>query len=681
MTVGAPERVDLPVSGMTCAACARAIERKLSRTEGVSRASVNLATATATVEYDPGHSRVGDFVAAIEGLGYGVPQTAPPPDSEGSSYRRRLIVALICAAPVMFLGMSHRAQWIQLVLALPVIFYAGAPFYAAAWKALVHRSANMNTLISLGTGAAFLYSAYETVRGGHEVYYEAGVVIIALILLGRTLEARARGRASEAIRRLIELQPPTARVVRGEAEVEIAVEEVRRGDVLVVRPGERIAVDGSLVDGESAVDESMLTGESMPVEKRAGDRVFAGTINRSGAFHYQATQVGRGTVLQQMIELVRRAQGSRAPVARLADVVSAWFTLGVLVAAAITFVAWLFFAPFATAMVNAVAVMIIACPCALGLATPTAIMVGTGRGASQGILIKGGEALEMAHRITAVVLDKTGTVTRGVPEVGRILPVDGYAEDDVLRLAASAERYSEHPLGQAVVKAAAERGLDLLPAGQFRATAGHGVRALVDGREVTVGRPGITVSVDGSPAGEIEIADTIKPEAAAAVRRLADLGLDVWMITGDRQAIAETVASEAGIAPGHVLAEVLPDQKMAEVKRLQSQGKRVAMVGDGINDAPALAQADLGIAMASGTGAAMEAGDITLMRSNLQGVPDAIELSRRTMRIIRQNLFWAFAYNTVGIPIAALGLLSPMLASAAMALSSVTVVSNSLRLK
>jgi Cu+-exporting ATPase len=457
-------------------------------------------------------------------------------------------------------------------------------------------------------------------------------------------------------------------VLRQGAEVETPVAAVLPGDTVVVRPGERIPVDGTVLAGDSAVDESMLTGESLPVDKREGAAVFAGTVNRSGSFRYEAKKVGRGTVLQQMIALVKQAQGSRAPVARLADVVSGYFTLGVLAAAVVTFGAWLFFAPFATAMQNAV-----------GLATPTAIMVGTGRGAEHGILIKGGEALEMAHKIGVIVLDKTGTLTRGKPRVVNVTAAEGWAEADVLRLAASAERYSEHPLGRAIVEAAGERGMALEDAGEFSALTGLGVRARVSGRVVVVAKPGATVTVDGVTAGEIEIADTIKPEAADAVKRLRQMGLEVWMITGDHRAAAEAVAREAGI--DNVLAGVMPGEKVAAVKKLQAGGKRVAMVGDGINDAPALAQADLGIAMATGTGAAMEAGAITLMRGDLNGVADAIELSRRTMRIIRQNLFWAFAYNTVGIPVAALGLLSPMLASAAMAASSVSVVTNSLRLR
>ena len=679
MTSPAAERVDLPVSGMTCASCARAIERVLSATEGVERASVNLATNTATVEFDAARTGVSDFVGAIEDLGYGVPEHELEPDDSEALYRTRLIVAVLFAVPVVLLGMLHTAPWIQLILSLPVIFYSGAPFYLAAWSGLRHRSANMNTLIAIGTGAAFLYSVYETVRGGHMVYFEAASTIIALILLGRMLEGRARAKASEAIRRMMDLQPPAARILRSGAEVEIPVAEVLPGDIVVVRPGERVAVDGTVRDGESAVDESMLTGESLPVDKCAGASVFAGTVNRSGSFRYEAKKVGRGTVLQQMIALVKQAQGSRAPVARLADVVSGYFTVAVLAIAAVTFLTWLFFVPFGGAMENAVAVLIIACPCALGLATPTAIMVGTGRGAQHGILIKGGEALEMAHKIGVVVLDKTGTITMGKPRVVRIAAVDGWSESDLLRLAASAERYSEHPLGRAIVEAAGERGLAVEEAANFMSLTGLGVRARVAGRDVMVAKPGATVTIDGMRAGEIEIADTIKPEAAQAVKRLRAMGLEVWMITGDNRAAAEEVARRAGI--DNLLAEVMPGEKLAAVRKLQAGGKRVAMVGDGVNDAPALAQSDLGIAMASGTGAAMEAGAITLMRSDLNGVADAIELSRRTMRIIRQNLFWAFAYNTIGIPVAALGLLSPMIASAAMAASSVTVVTNSLRLK
>ena len=546
MKAAAAERLDLPVTGMTCAACARAIERTLSATAGVERASVNLATNTATVEFDSARTGRDHFIAAIEDLGYGVPETEPAADAGEVLYRWRLVIAVLFAAPVVVLGMAHIAPWIQLALTLPVIFYSGAPFYRAAWSAARHRSANMNTLISLGTGAAFLYSLVETVRGGHMVYFEAAATIIALILLGRTLEARARARASAAIRHMMDLQPPTARLLRGDLEIEVAVAEVRPGDILVVRPGDRVPVDGTVIEGESAVDESMLTGESLPVEKYPGAAVFAGTVNRSGSFRYQAKKVGRGTVLQQMIALVKQAQGSRAPVARLADVVSGYFTMAVLAAAVLTFGVWLFFAPFAVAMENAVAVLIIACPCALGLATPTAIMVGTGRGAEHGILIKGGEALEMAHKIKIIVFDKTGTLTRGEPRVIAVMPAAGWTEAEVLRLAGSAERYSEHPLGRAIVEAAAERGVALEEARDFSALAGLGVRAKIGGHDVTVAKPGATVTVDGAIAGAIEIADTLKPESAGAVRRLREMGLEVWMMTGDHQASAEAIAARSG---------------------------------------------------------------------------------------------------------------------------------------
>ncbi len=596
MKTSAPERVDLPVSGMTCAACARSIERNLANTRGVDRASVNLATNTATVEFDAGIAQISDFVGAIEELGFGVPEKEAPADAAEQGYRRRLLVAAIFATPVFVLGMSHGilhvpySPWIQLALTLPVILYAGAPFYVAAWSALRHGAANMNSLISLGTGAAFLYSLVETVRGRHEVYYEAAAVIITLILLGRTLEARARGQAGAAIRKLMDLQPPVARVLRDGEEVEIAVEDVRVGDLLVARPGERISVDGEVVEGESAVDESLLTGESMPVDKLPGAPVFAGTINRSGGFRYRATKVGRGTLLQQMVELVKRAQGSRAPVARLADVVSGYFTVTVLVLAFLTFGIWLFFAPFGVAMVNAVAVLIIACPCALGLATPTAIMVGTGQGAERGILIRNGESLERFGAVRTLVLDKTGTITSGRPTLTQIVlaPNAPLTEQELLRLAASAESASEHPLARAIVEGAQARGM--MPSGSvesFQAIPGGGVAARVAGYDILLGAPRLLVergvaadalatldaqvaalrnvgqttvllALDGVPVAALAIADTIKRDSAASIARLQREGVAVWMLTGDNARTAASVAAQVGIPADHVLAEVLP---------------------------------------------------------------------------------------------------------------------------
>ncbi|MEP7158522.1 MAG: heavy metal translocating P-type ATPase [Chloroflexota bacterium] len=741
--------VSLPIEGMTCASCVNRVERYLRKTDGVLEANVNLATERAQVRFDPSVVGRDELSRAVEAAGYNVRAGAAETEAghtldaaaqsdaaRRAAETRRLGfeaaaavgIGLLMMALVLWPAPLLPLEALNYVLLLPatvVQFVLGRRFYVAAWRGARHMSANMSTLVVLGTSAAWAYSAAITFWPGlvagagiePMTYFDSAAVIIGLVLAGRWLEARARSATAGAVRRLAGLAPRTARVVRDGLEVDIPISEVQAGDLVRVRPGEKIPVDGRIVEGTSALDESMLTGEALPVAKGVGDEVVGATLNTTGSFIFRATRVGRDTVLAQIVRLVEQAQGSKAPIQRLADAVTGWFVPLVLVLAVATFAIWLIAGPqpkLTFALINTISVLIIACPCAMGLATPTAIMVGTGRGAESGVLIRGGEALEAAERIDTVVFDKTGTLTRGRAEVAQVIPASGVDERELLSVAAAVEAGSEHPLARAILEHASSKGITAPAASGFATASGYGAHATLDGQEAAVGsarlmadhhvdtqpldvevqraaeagQTSVFVAHDGKLLGLIAIADPIRPESAAAVAELHKRGLVTWLVTGDQRLVGESIARQAGIPLDHVVADVRPADKADFIKRLQAENRKVAMVGDGINDAPALAQANLGVSIGTGTDVAIEASDITLVGGDPRGVTTALALSRETMRIIRQNLFWAFAYNVVLIPVA-MGalypftgvLLDPILAAAAMALSSVSVVANSLRLR
>lgn len=727
------EKREFTITGMTCAACATRIEKGLNKLDGVSMANVNLALENATVEYDPSEASPLDIIQQVEKLGYGAIIKEDNSDSvdfrqkEIQKQKNNFIFSVILSFPLLWAMVSHFSftsfiympdflmnPWVQMAFATPVQFIIGKQFYVGAYKALKNKSANMDVLVAMGTSAAYFYSVYQAIisSGSHhntaQLYFETSSILITLILLGKLFEAKAKGRSSEAIKKLMGLQAKTALVLRNGEEREIPLEEVIVGDTVLVKPGEKIPVDGEVIEGNSAVDESMLTGESIPVDKTNGDPVIGSTLNKNGFLKMKATKIGRDTALSQIIKVVEDAQGSKAPIQRLADQISGVFVPIVVGIALLTFLVWMIWVnpgEFTPAFEAMIAVLVIACPCALGLATPTSIMAGSGRAAEFGILFKGGEHLETTHHIDTVILDKTGTVTNGTPVLTDVLIENGMEEEQFLSLIGAAEKQSEHPLAQSIVQGIQERRIALAAVEEFEAIPGYGVRAVVDQKVLFVGtrklmkqnnvdntkaltamveleeqgKTAMLASIEGEYAGLIAVADTIKDTSLTAIKRLKAMDIQVIMITGDNQRTANAIGHQVGI--DQVIAEVLPEGKAEEVKKLQAAGKRVAMVGDGINDAPALALADIGMAIGTGTDVAMEAADITLIREDLNSIADAILMSRKTMRNIKQNLFWAFAYNVIGIPIAAIGLLAPWLAGAAMAFSSVSVVLNALRLQ
>ncbi|KOS26610.1 ATPase P [Bacillus anthracis] len=728
------DKAEFTVSGMTCAACANRVEKGLNKLEGVHGATVNFALESATVDFNPDEINVNEMKSAITKLGYKLEVKSDEQDEstdhrlqEIERQKKKFIISFILSFPLLWAMVSHFSftsfiylpdmlmnPWVQLALATPVQFIIGGQFYVGAYKALRNKSANMDVLVALGTSAAYFYSVYLSIQsiGSSEhmtdLYFETSAVLITLIILDKLFEAKAKGRSSEAIKKLMGLQAKTATVMRDGTEMKILIEEVVAGDIVYVKPGEKIPVDGEIVEGKSAIDESMLTGDIIPVDKTIGDVVIGSTMNKNGFLKVKATKVGRDTALAQIIKVVEEAQGSKAPIQRVADQISGIFVPVVVVIAIITFAVWMIFVTpgdFGGALEKMIAVLVIACPCALGLATPTSIMAGSGRSAEYGILFKGGEHLEATHRLDTVILDKTGTVTNGKPVLTDVIVADGFNEEEILRLVGAAEKKSEHPLAEAIVEGIKEKKIDIPSSETFEAIPGFGIESVVEGKQLLIGtrrlmkkfnidieevsksmeeleREGKTamlIAINKEYAGIVAVADTVKDTSKAAITRLKKMGLDVVMITGDNTQTAQAIAGQVGIE--HVIAEVLPEGTAEEVKKLQAQGKTVAMVGDGINDAPALATAGIGVAIGAGTDVALEAADITLIRGDLNSIADAIFMSKMTIRNIKQNLFWALAYNGLGIPIAAFGFLAPWVAGAAMAFSSVSVVLNALRLQ